>query len=108
MGKRRAMEIVLTGDPFTAEEALEWGLVNKVCEPDALLDETLATARKIAGNAPLSTMRAKRAIAVADQVDWNTGYQFELEAYNRVVGTEDRTEGVLAFNEKRKPDFKGR
>ena len=108
VGKRRAMEIVLTGDPFTAEEALEWGLVNKVCEPEALLDETLATARKIAGNAPLSTMRAKRAIAVADQVDWNTGYQFELEAYNRLVGTEDRTEGVLAFNEKRKPDFKGR
>ena len=52
-------------------------------------------------------MRAKKAIAISDQVDWNTGYQFELEAYNRLVGTEDRTEGVLAFNEKRKPDFKG-
>ena len=108
VGKRRAMEIVLTGDPFTAEEALDWGLVNKVCEPIALLDETLATARKIAANAPLSLMRAKKAIAISDQVDWNTGYQFELEAYNRLVGTLDRTEGVLAFNEKRKPDFKGR
>ena len=108
VGSRRAMEIILTGDPFTAEQACEWGLVNKVCPPDSLLDETLTTARKIAANAPLSIQRAKRAVAAANQMDWYTGYQYELEGYNRLVGTEDRTEGVLAFNEKREPDFKGR
>ncbi len=108
VGERRAKEIILTGEPFTARDAYEWGLVNKVCEPDDLMEETLKTARKIASNAPLSIMRAKRSISIANQVDRNTGYQFELEAYNRLVGTEDRTEGVLAFNEKRKPEFKGK
>ena len=52
--------------------------------------------------------RAKRATTIATQVDRASGYQFELEAYNRLVGTEDRLEGVRAFNEKRNPDFKGK
>ena len=108
MGERHAKEIIFTGRPFTAQEAFEWGLVNKVCEPATLIDETLETARRIAANAPLAVQRAKRATTVATQVDRATGYQFELEAYNRLVGTEDRTEGVRAFNEKRKPDFKGK
>lgn len=108
VGERRAKEIILTGQPFTAQQGYDWGLVNKVCEPETLMDETLETARRIAANAPLSIMRAKRSISVASQVDRNTGYQFELEAYNRLIGTEDRTEGVLAFNEKRKPKFKGK
>ena len=104
---RRAKEIILTGEPFTAQQALEWGLVNKLCSPETLLEETLATARKIAANAPLAILRAKRAISAADQLDWYNGYQFELEAYNRLVGTEDRNEGVRAFNAGRKPEFKG-
>ena len=108
VGERRAKEIIFTGRPFTAEEAHAWGLVNKVCEPETLMAETLETARRIAANAPLSLMRAKRAITVATQIDRFNGYQFELEAYNRLVGTEDRLEGVRAFNEKRKPEFKGR
>ncbi len=108
VGTRRAKEIILTGEPFTAEQGLEWGLVNKLCAPESLLEESLATAQKIAANAPLSIKQAKRAISVADQVDWNSGYQFELEAYNRLIGTEDRTEGIRAFNEKRTPEFKGK
>lgn len=107
VGERRAKEIILTGKPFTAEEGYQWGLINKVCEPDSLMEETLETARLISGNAPQSIMRAKRAISVATQVDRASGYQFELEAYNRLVGTKDRLEGVLAFNEKRKPNFTG-
>ena len=107
IGERRAKEIIYTGRPFSAQEAYEWGLVNKVCEPAHLMDETLETARLIAQNAPQSIMRAKRSISVATQVDRATGYQFELEAYNRLVGTKDRHEGVLAFNEKRKPMFTG-
>jgi len=108
VGERRAKEIILTGSPFSAEEALDWGLVNKVCEPDSLMDNVLETARKIASNAPQSVMRAKRSISVATQVDRFNGYQFELEAYNRLVPTEDRREGILAFNEKRKPEYKGK
>ncbi|MBT6093429.1 MAG: enoyl-CoA hydratase [Rhodospirillaceae bacterium] len=107
VGERRAKEIIFTGRPFSAQEAYEWGLVNKVCEPESLMEETLETARAIARNAPQSIMRAKRSISVATQVDRATGYQFELEAYNRLVGTKDRHEGVLAFNEKRKPNFTG-
>ncbi len=107
-GERRAKEIILTGRAFTAEEGHRWGLVNKVCEPESLMDETLETARRIAANAPLAVMRAKRAIGIARQVDQASAYQFELEAYNRLVGTEDRREGVLAFNEKRPPEFRGR
>ena len=107
VGERRAKEIIFTGRPFTAQEAYDWGLVNKVCEPETLIDETLETARRIAANAPQSIMRAKRSISVATQVDRATGYQFELEAYNRLVPTKDRLEGVLAFNEKRKPNFTG-
>ena len=107
VGERRAKEIIFTGRAFSAQEAYEWGLVNRVCEPDKLMEETLETARAIAANAPQSIMRAKRSISVANQVDRATGYQFELEAYNRLVGTKDRHEGVLAFNEKRKPKFTG-
>lgn len=107
VGERRAKEIIFTGSPFTAEDAYAWGLVNKVCAPESLIEETLVTARKIAANAPQSIMRAKRSVSVASQVDRATGYQFELEAYNRLVGTKDRLEGVLAFNEKRKANFTG-
>lgn len=108
VGERRAKEIILTGSPFTAREAEAWGLVNQVCEPQALMPEVLATAGRIAANAPLSVIQAKKSIGIATQVDRMNGYQFELEAYNQLVSTEDRTEGVLAFNERRKAQFKGR
>ncbi len=107
-GPRRAKEIIFTGRPFTAEQAYDWGVVNKVCEPANLLEETLETAGHIAANAPLSIRQAKKSIHYGLQMDLRTGMFFEIEAYNRLVGTEDRLEGVLAYNEKRKPDFKGR
>ena len=108
VGVRRAKEIILTGTPFSAEQALEWGLVNKLCENDELLESALATAERIAGNAPISTRQAKKSLSIALEVDLKSGYAFEIEAYNRMVGTEDRLEGIRAFNEKRKPEFKGR
>lgn len=108
VGERRAKEIILTGRPFSAEEAYQWGLVNKVCVPEDLLNDVLETAQKIAENAPQSVMRAKRSVSVATQIDRFNGYQFELEAYNQLVPMADRLEGILAFNEKRKPKFTGK
>ena len=108
VGARRAKEIILTGRPFGAEEGYEWGFVNRVCEPDALLEETLATAKTIAANAPIGVRQAKKSIHRGMDVDLRTGLAFEIEAYNRTVNTEDRFEGVRAFNEKRKPKFAGK
>ena len=108
VGIRRAKEIILTGTPFSAQEALEWGVLNRICEEGKLMEETLETARKICNNAPISTRQAKKSLNVATQIDLKNGYGFEIEAYNRMVPTEDRLEGVRAFNEKRKAEFKGR
>ncbi len=108
VGERRAKEIILTGLPFSAEEALEWGVVNRLCEPGQLMEEVMRTAQRIADNAPLSVRQAKKSIHNGLQMDLRRGLAYEIEAYNRLVDTEDRREGVLAFNEKRKPVFKGR
>jgi len=107
-GSRRAKEVVLTGRPFSAEEALAWGVVNKLCAPEKLMIETLATAQTIANNAPISTRQAKRSMHYGMQMDLRSALFFEIDAYNKMVSTEDRHEGVRAFNEKRKPDFKGK
>jgi enoyl-CoA hydratase/carnithine racemase len=108
VGERRAKEIILTGRPFSAKEALEWGMVNRLCAPDRLLDEVLETARRIADNAPISVRQAKHAIHHGLQMDLGSAMLFEIEAYNRMVPTEDRREGIASFNEKRKPRFRGR
>jgi enoyl-CoA hydratase/carnithine racemase len=108
VGERRAKEIILTGRPFTAREAHDWGMVNRLCAPERLLDETLDTARRIAENAPISVRQAKHAIHYGLQMDLASGMMLEIEAYNRMVPTEDRREGIASFNEKRKPVFKGR
>ena len=108
VGERRAKEIILTGRPFSAQEAFDWGMVNRLCAADTLLDETLATARRIADNAPISVRQAKHAIHHGLQMDLASAMMFEIEAYNRMVPTEDRREGIASFNEKRKPRFTGR
>ncbi|WP_029660101.1 enoyl-CoA hydratase-related protein [Aliihoeflea sp. 2WW] len=108
IGERRAKELILTGRPFSAEEALDWGFVNRIVERDDLLEETVAVARHIAGNAPLSVRQAKQSIARGLQMSLADGLAFEIEAYNRLVSTKDRREGVLAYNEKRRPVFEGR
>jgi enoyl-CoA hydratase/carnithine racemase len=108
VGERRAKEIILTGRPFSAREAADWGLVNRLCAPERLLDETLETARRIADNAPISVRQAKHAIHQGLQMDLGSAMLFEIEAYNRMVPTEDRREGIASFNEKRKPRFRGR
>ena len=107
VGEKRAMELILSGKVFSAAEALEWGLANAVYQPADLLDAALATAGTIATNAPIAIRQAKQAIHKGLQMGLLDGMAFEIEAYNRTVSTADRREGVLAFNEKRKPLFKG-
>lgn len=102
------MEVILTGAPFTAEQGETWGLVNKVTAPEKLMEEALTTARRIAANAPISVRQAKQSVLRGQQMSIWDGLAFEIEAYNRMVPTEDRREGVLAYNEKRKPNFRGR
>ena len=108
VGERRAKEIILTGRPFSAAEGLDWGVLNRIVEPDRLLAAALDTAKTIAGNAPLSVRQAKKSIHLGLQTDLRTGLRIEVEAYNRLIGTEDRLEGIAAFNEKRKPQFRNR
>jgi enoyl-CoA hydratase len=107
VGVRRAKQIVLTAEPFSAEQALQWGMVNKLCADGELMIETLAVAKRIAENAPISVRQAKKALDKATELDRATGYAFEIEAYNRTVATQDRQEGINAYNEKRKPRYKG-
>jgi enoyl-CoA hydratase len=108
VGPRRAKEILFTGRPFTAGEALEWGVVNRVCTGSDLLGEARATARAIAANAPLSTRQIKQSVNMGAAMDLGAALMLEIEAYNRLVPTADRREGIRAFNEKRRPVYTGR
>jgi enoyl-CoA hydratase len=108
VGERRAKEIILTGKPFEAAQALEWGVVNALYEPDALIPAAIETATRIASNAPIAVKEARRSIHGGLQKDLAAAMRFEIECYNKLVPTEDRREGIRAFNEKRKPEFKGR
>ena len=83
VGERRAKEILMTGRPFTAEEACGCGLNNKLCEPDKLIDEALATAREIAENTPLAVQRIKRSASIAIR-RFQTERDWAGERYPRV------------------------
>lgn len=107
IGERRAKEIIMTGKPFSGEQAEQWGLINRLCEPSEVLDQALATAESIAQNAPLSVRQVKKSIRYGSQMELRTALRFEVEAYNHLIDTADRLEGVRAFNEKRPPVFKG-
>ena len=108
IGERRCKELILSAKPFSAIQAQQWGLINDVLPLDDLLPAVIAIAEKIAGNAPIAVRQAKQAIHRGLQMSIADGLAFEIEAYNRTVPTEDRYEGILAFNEKRKAQFKGR
>jgi enoyl-CoA hydratase len=108
VGSRRALEIILTAQPFSAEDAQAWGIVNRVVPQAELLPQAIATAQGIAANAPLAVAQAKKSIRIGGELDLTRGLDYSIEAYNRLVPTEDRREGVQAFVEKRKPRFRGR
>ena len=106
-GPARAKEVILTGAAFTAAEALAWGVVNRLCAPGRLLEEALASAERIAGNAPLAVRAVKRSIDSGAGHSLARGMEIELEAYNALFPTKDRLEGVRAWREKRRPQFRG-
>lgn len=108
VGPRRAIEIMTTAAPFTAEKALEWGVVNAVVPADQLMDSVLAVARQISSRAPLSVRGLKRVVHGGQDLDLKQAMDLELTIYNSLFVTEDRREGVASFNEKRTPAFSGR
>lgn len=108
VGERRAKELILSARPFSGSEAMQWGMVNRLCEPGTVVQEAIACAERMAACAPLSVRQAKKSIHFGLQTDLHTGYRLELEAWHRLIDTEDRREGIAAFNEKRKPHFVGR
>ena len=108
IGNRRALEIILTGKPFSAAQGFEWGLINSIFDPQLVLNNAIETANLIANNAPLSVKQIKKSIRFGSQMELKTAFRFEIETYNQLIDTEDRIEGVKAFNEKRKPIFNGK
>ncbi len=108
IGIRRAKELIFRGARIDAVQAEAWGIVNRVCLPGQVLAEAIAAAKEICANAPLSITQAKKAMNLGQQTDLRTGLFLEIEAYNRLIPTEDRQEGITAYNQKRQPNFKGR
>ncbi len=108
VGVRRAKEIIMSGLPFSAEQAHEWGMVNEVCDAAELMPTVMTLAKTICDNAPISVRQIKKAVNASINMDLQSGLSFEIQCYERMISTEDRHEGVRAFNEKRKPQFKGR
>ncbi|MGD8290841.1 MAG: enoyl-CoA hydratase-related protein [Desulfobacterales bacterium] len=108
VGKGKAKELIFTGKRVDAQEALEIGLVNKVCNPKDLLDECKKMAAMICETGPIAIEQAKYAINYGMETDMHTGLAIESNAYWVCIPTDDRLEGLAAFKEKRKPVYKGK
>ena len=107
IGKGRAKELLYTGDMINAEEALKIGLVNHVVPLAELLDKAKAIAAKIVERAPLAVQITKAAINRGIEMDQRSGISYEAEVFGLMFSTEDQKEGMAAFLEKRKANFKG-
>lgn len=108
VGKAKAKELIFTTEIISAEEAERIGLVNKVVPPEQLLSTAKKMAYKIASQGPVAIKLAKSVINRGSEVDLQTGLGMELDSVTEAFTTEDKTEGMNAFIEKRKPDFKGK
>jgi enoyl-CoA hydratase len=108
IGEGRSMEMILTGDMIDAETAHRFGLVNHVYPAGDLRPKTLELAAKIAEKAPIALQLAKEAVKFASRSNLDEGLRREVDLFAICFSTEDKQEGVSAFLEKRKPEFKGR
>lgn len=108
VGKHKAMEMILTGRPITAQEAYAFGLVNKVAPVELYLDEAKALAREIAKKSPVAVRLAKEAVLKSFDGPLEEGLQFERKNFYMLFSSEDQKEGMRAFLEKRQATFTGR
>ncbi|HHI78789.1 MAG TPA: hypothetical protein ENK02_02280 [Planctomycetes bacterium] len=107
VGYGHGLEMILTGEKIDAEEALRIGLVNRVFPPEDLLEEAKKTARKILKNGPLAVSIAKEAVRRGTEMALEDGVSLEADLFGMISSTEDMKEGMRAFLEKRKPEFRG-
>jgi enoyl-CoA hydratase len=108
VGKAKAMDMILTGRMMGAEEAERAGLVARVIPGDTLMAETLAAAEKIAAHSKTAAMAAREAVDRALELGLREGILFERRTFHALFATEDQKEGMRAFVEKRKAEFKGK
>lgn len=108
IGIGKAKELIYTARRLSAEEAYQYGMIEHIVQPERLLEQAKELAYEIAKNAPLSLIQAKTAINQGMQTDISTGLQIESLAYSRLLQTEDRLEGLKAFQEKRPPAYSGK
>lgn len=108
IGIGKAKELIYTARRIDANEALRINLIEHLTEPEQLMEKAYQLASEIGNNAPLSLIQAKTAINNGIEVDLKTGLKIEALAYDRLLHTEDRLEGLLAFQEKRQPQYIGK
>ena len=108
IGKNKTMEMILTGKRFTAEEMKDAGLLNKVTSNESFLDEAIAMAKDIANKPNIAVQIAKETVLKAYETSFENGLQFERKNFYLLFASEDKAEGMKAFIEKRKPNWKGK
>ena len=108
MGKQHAMELVLTGRRITAEEAFRLGIVNQVAGKKEWREKAVELAEVVSRRPPIAARLGKQAVLAAEETALTAGLEYERRLYEQAMATEDRVEGMQAFLEKRRPDFKGR
>ena len=108
IGRARAMDLILTGRTINAAEAAAAGLVSRVVPADETIEAALELARTIASKAPVAVLAAKEAVRLAEELPLAAGLRHERRAFFALFASEDQTEGMAAFVEKRPPQWKGR
>ncbi|HWP82010.1 MAG TPA: enoyl-CoA hydratase-related protein [Bacteroidota bacterium] len=108
VGKVKTMEMVLTGKMISAQEALQWGLINKVVPVEYYLEEAKNLAKEIAGKPPVAVRLAKEAVLKAFDTTIESGLEFERKNFYLLFASEDQKEGMKAFIEKRKAEWRGK
>ncbi|HHR6465512.1 TPA: enoyl-CoA hydratase-related protein, partial [Providencia alcalifaciens] len=108
VGKSLAMQMVLTGETISVQQAQQAGLISEVCVDALTLERAQTIAKRIAGHAPLAVNAAKAALVSAQESHLTEGLKLERQYFVSLAGTDDRQEGIAAFFEKRSPQFTGR